>query len=130
MKVSFDFDATLSRKDVQQFAKSLVDKGHEVWIITSRFDDETILERGFIHAKGQNKVLFDVASECGIKVENIKFTCMESKSDFIKGKGFSFHLDDDEYELMDILQTKDGCKPINVGYFAWEEACKEIIDKL
>lgn len=128
MKVSFDFDATLSRKDVQQFAKSLVDKGHEVWIITSRFDDETILERGFVHAKGQNKVLFDVASECGIKVENIKFTCMESKSEFIKGKGFSFHLDDDEYELMDILNTKDGCRPINVGYFEWEEACNEIIN--
>lgn len=128
MKVSFDFDATLSRKDVQQFAKSLVDKGHEVWIVTSRFDDKTIIERGFIHAKDQNKVLFKVAEECGIKVENIKFTCMESKSEFIKGKGFSFHLDDDEYELIDILETKDGCRPINVGYFEWEEACKEIIN--
>ena len=39
MKVSFDFDGTLSRKDVQEYAKSLVNSGLEVWIVTSRFDD-------------------------------------------------------------------------------------------
>jgi hypothetical protein len=128
MKVSFDFDSTLSRKDVQSFAKDLVDSGHEVWIVTSRFDDKTILERGFIHAKNQNKILFEVADRCGIKRENIKFTNMEPKSDFLKGKGFSFHLDDDEYELMDILESGDSCKPINVGYFDWDSACKEIIN--
>ena len=130
MKVSFDFDSTLSRKDVQQFAKSLVDKGHEVWIITSRFDDETILEKGFIHAKDQNKILFEVADDCGIKRENIKFTCMESKSKFIKNKEFAFHLDDDDIELMDILEMKDKCKPINVNYFDWDSVCLEIINKI
>ena len=33
-KVSFDFDSTLDRKDVQRFAKQLIDDGYEVWIKT------------------------------------------------------------------------------------------------
>ena len=80
MKVSFDFDSTLSRKDVQEFAKELVNKGIEVWIVTSRFDDETAMQKNWHWIKGQNQRLFDVAEECGIRRENIKFTCMESKS--------------------------------------------------
>lgn len=38
MKISFDFDATLSRQVVQDIAKSLIQKGHDVYITTSRFD--------------------------------------------------------------------------------------------
>jgi len=46
-KVSFDFDSTLSRKDVQDFAKKLVSEGYEVWIVTSRFDDETGMSKNW-----------------------------------------------------------------------------------
>ncbi len=127
MKVSFDFDSTLSRKDVQEFAKQLVDEGHEVWIVTSRFDDESAMSKNWHWIKGQNKRLFDVADECGIKHENIKFTCMESKSIFLKDKGFIFHLDDDDIELMDILESKDSCRPIHVDHFEWKETCKSIL---
>ena len=42
--------------------------------------------------EGQNQKLFDVAQECGIKLENIHFTCMESKSIFLESKDFVFHL--------------------------------------
>lgn len=127
MKVSFDFDSTLSRKDVQVFAKQLVDEGHEVWIVTSRFDDESAMSKNWHWIKGQNQRLFDVANECGIKMENIKFTCMESKSIFIKDKGFIFHLDDDDIELMEILESKDKCRPIHVDHFEWKETCRNIL---
>ena len=127
MKVSFDFDSTLSRKDVQAFAKQLVDEGHEVWIVTSRFDDESAMSKNWHWIKGQNQRLFDVANECGIKMENIKFTCMESKSIFIKDKGFIFHLDDDDIELMEILESKDQCRPIHVDHFEWKETCINIL---
>ena len=80
MKVSFDFDGTLSRKDVQVFAKDLVNEGHEVWIVTSRFSDEAAKKDNWHWILGQNQKLFDVAQECGIKKENIQFTCMKSKS--------------------------------------------------
>ena len=123
MKVSFDFDSTLSRKDVQEFAKQLVNEGHEVWIVTSRFDDESALEKNWHWVRGQNKTVFDVAQFCGIKPENIKFTCMESKSIFLKDKGFAFHVDDDPIELMDILESRDKCFPVNVDHFEWKETC-------
>ena len=133
MKVSFDFDHTLSRKDVQTFAKELVSEGHEVWIVTSRFSDEAAKEKKWHWIEGQNQKLFDVAKDCGIKVENIHFTNMESKSLFLEGKGFIFHLDDDDIELMDILEsnrsTEVKCFPVNVEHFEWKETCKEILRK-
>lgn len=129
MKVSFDFDSTLSRKDVQEFAKELVNEGHEVWIVTSRFSDEVGKEKNWHWILGQNQRLFDVAEDCGIKKENIYFTCMESKSIFLEGKDFIFHLDDDDIELMDILESKDGCRPIHVDHFEWKESCRNILKK-
>ena len=129
MKVSFDFDHTLSRKDVQSFAKELVDEGHEVWIVTSRFSDEAAKEKKWHWIEGQNQKLFDVAQDCGIKKENIQFTCMESKSLFLKDKGFVFHLDDDDIELMDIFESKDSCRAIHVDHFEWKETCQNILKK-
>jgi hypothetical protein len=135
MKVSFDFDSTLSRKDVQLFAKELVSEGHEVWIVTSRFSDEAAddKDRKWHWIKGQNQRLFGVAEDCGIKVENIHFTNMESKSLFLEGKGFIFHLDDDDIELMDILESnlhiENKCFPVNVEHFEWKETCRNILNK-
>lgn len=128
MKVSFDFDSTLSRKDVQEFAKHLVNEGHEVWIVTSRFDTETIIAKNWHWCKDQNQKVFEVAEYCGINPEHIKFTCMESKSIFLKDKGFVFHVDDDSIELMDILESGDKCKPLNVENRDWLENCKELIE--
>jgi len=133
MKVSFDFDSTLSRKDVQKLAKDLVNEGYEVWIVTSRFSDEAAKNKNWHWIEGQNQKLFDVAEDCGIKKENIHFTCMESKSIFLKDEGFLFHLDDDDIELMDILESNRSnevkCFPVNVEHFGWKETCKEILRK-
>jgi hypothetical protein len=133
MKVSFDFDHTLSRKDVQTFAKELVSEGHEVWIVTSRFSDEAAKEKKWHWIEGQNQKLFDVAEECGIKKENIQFTCMESKSIFLEGKDFVFHLDDDDIELMDIFESnkfdQSKCFPVHVEHFEWKETCRNILNK-
>ena len=128
MRVSFDYDATLSRKDVQEFAKKLVSKDIEVWIVTSRFDDETAKEKAWWWIKDQNNNLFEVADECGIRRENIKFTNMESKSIFLKDKAFTFHLDDDYIELLDILESGDKCLPVNVDHFEWKETCLNVLN--
>jgi hypothetical protein len=127
MKVSFDFDSTLSRKDVQEFATQLVKLEHEVWIVTSRFSEEEAMKKNWHWIKGQNKSLFDIANQCGIKSQNIHFTCMESKSTFLKDKGFTFHLDDDVVELFDILDSGDKCKAINVNQNEWKEDCLKLI---
>lgn len=129
MKVSFDFDSTLSRDDVQEYAKSLVEKGYEVWIVTSRCDTDSALAKGWHWVKRQNQQLYDIAEECGIKVENIKFTEFTDKIIFLKGKDFIFHLDDDVDELIAILDSKDTCKPVNVEHYEWKKTCDEILNK-
>jgi hypothetical protein len=100
-QVSFDFDCTLSRKDVQDYAKSLIAKGYEVWILTSRFDDHSRYN-DFRMTSKCNDDLFKIAEELGIPKERIIFGCFKDKWEIIKEmKGFDpvFHLDDDYIEI-------------------------------
>ena len=118
MKVSFDFDNTLTRKSVQKYAKELVERGVEVWIVTSRM--------GFGKEPNPtwNDDLFEVARYVGIKTENIHFCCMDNKSEFLKDKGFIFHLDDDNIELS-FVKTDTDVKPIYLfGNKYWRTDCE------
>ena len=121
MKMSFDFDDTLDRFDVQAFANSLVNKGHDVWIVTSRYNTEGALINGWPWIEGQNEVVYKVAEDVGIKRENIVFTNYKDKIDYLAGKGFVFHLDDSADELMKIYESDDPCYPMNVDWMAWRE---------
>lgn len=129
MKISLDFDGTLSRRDVQEFAKKMIDNGHDVWIVTSRYSTEKALGEKWFWIENQNKTLYDVAESVGIKKENIVFTNMVEKINFLQGKYFLFHLDDDESELISIFESGDSCKPLNVNNFFWEENCLEMLNK-
>jgi len=122
-KISFDFDSTLDREDVQEFAKQLVKDGHEVWITTSRFDTESSLKKGWWWIEKNNQQLYDVAKECGIPKENISFTAMIDKIKFLEGKDFLFHLDDDEIELELIYDNGDPCVGVCVEMKDWRETC-------
>lgn len=133
MKVSFDFDSTLDRPSVQGFAKTLINDGIEVWIITSRISIEYAkanLDQFTINRVDKaNHKLFRVADNLGIKREHIHFTNAQFKINFLSNKNFLFHLDDDPDELIEILNSKDPCKPINVNHFEWEQDCKLHINK-
>lgn len=133
VKVSFDFDGTLSRSDVQQFAKELISKGYEVWIVTSRASNEDaeicnppVKDRIF----KANEELFKVAGDVGIKREHIIFTNFEWKVGYLENNNFIFHLDDDTDELMVIMENGDSCKPVNVEHFEWRESCEDILKNL
>lgn len=128
-KVSFDFDGTLARADVQRFAKKLVEQGYDVWIVTTRTSTEDIVARNWTWCLNQNEIVFKVAEECGIPKEKIVFTDHVDKINFLEGKDFLFHLDDDEDELIEILKSGDKCAPIHVDHFSWEENCMEILNK-
>ena len=128
-KISFDFDGTLARKDIHAFAKEMAVAGHEVWIVTSRFADEEAMSKNWHWIPGQNEKVFAAAEDIGIPRERIVFTNMSPKIDFLKGKEFSLHLDDDVDELMGILSSKDPCKPINANHSDWEHFCREEIQK-
>lgn len=107
MKVSFDFDNTITTPSIQNYAKQLVDRGIEVWIVTAR------MGFGKEPSKSWNDDLFEIAEKIGIKKENIHFCCMKNKSDFLKDKGFVFHIDDDNIELS-IIKRQTDVKPIQI----------------
>ena len=105
-KVSFDFDGTLSKNKVQQYAKMLIKEGVECWIVTSR------MGFGKEPQPNWNDDLFEIAKEIGIPKEHIHFCCMDNKANFLNGKGFIWHLDDDLIELS-FIKTDSDCKPIS-----------------
>lgn len=120
-KVSFDFDSTLSRLDVQDYAKLLINKGVDVWICTSR------LEPSKAPNKEWNDDLFLVADRLDIKRSNIIFCNYENKSVFLKDKGFLFHIDDDDIELS-FIKTDTDVIPIYLsGNKQWREHCDNAI---
>ena len=119
MKVSFDFDSTLDRPVVQDYAKSLIQDNIEVWIVTSRMSKVNT---------DWNKDLFLVADKLGILKENIVFTEMSDKFEFFKDKDFIWHLDDDWVELNLINEhCKDtwgfGC----FGNSVWKNKCDKLL---
>jgi hypothetical protein len=130
-KISFDFDATLSRYDAQVYASSLVDLGYEVWIVTSRWDLDNLDLRWKSKKTGEpwrHQDLFQVAEDCGISRDRIHFTNRVKKAKFLEANNFLLHLDDDDLELIEIM--KNGIVvPINIDYTDWKYECDKVINK-
>lgn len=118
-KISFDFDHTMTRKDVRSIAEHLISQGYEVWIVTSRYDDNYANKQNWHWIPGQNEKVFITAEELGIPKDRIIFTNRIPKIQFLEGKDFIAHFDDDVDELIAIMQSKDTCIPINVDHSDW-----------
>jgi hypothetical protein len=128
-KVSVDYDGTLDREDVQAYIRELIARGVIVWVCTARLSPKNA------HNSQWNDAMFKVTDGLGIPREHIIFTNYEkdwkNKSEFLKGKGFTWHLDDDNIELS-FIKTDTEIKPIYL--FAnpdWKRDCEnELIEKL
>jgi hypothetical protein len=107
MKVSFDFDSTLSEDKNQKLAKKFIDAGHEVWITTSRLSSEHGRSKGWPWIITQNETLFTIAEKVGIPTDRIKFTEGEDKWKSLYT--FDIHFDDDKLEIELIKQNLDNC---------------------
>jgi hypothetical protein len=107
MKISFDFDSTLSEEKNQKLAKKFIDAGHEVWITTSRLSSEHGKSKGWPWIITQNELLFEIAEQVGIPTDRIKFTEGEDKWKSLYN--FDVHFDDDELEIELINQNLDNC---------------------
>ena len=126
-KVSFDFDSTLSLKNVQKFAKRLLKEGVEVWIVTSRASERP-------NNPDFNKDLFLVSDSLDIPRQQIHFTEHEDKHIFLKYNNFLFHLDDDVIEL-ELLEENTNVIPIchydwGIKYGGkkdWKNKCLKIL---
>lgn len=116
VKVSFDFDATLSRDAIQIYARDLVRKGYEVWIVTTRHQDH------------DNTDLIEVAHWCGIKLTSIHFTNGKLKWKYLKDKDFLFHIDDDWKELNYIRDNTDVVQISSFGNPDWKDDCEKVLN--
>ena len=91
MKISFDFDGTLSEEAIKNTARIYIIAGHDVWVITAR--DE---------GKNHNVDLYGICKYIGVEEEKIIFTNGVDKVDeYIKGN-FDLHYDDEWEEVMKI----------------------------
>ncbi|MGL4584269.1 MAG: hypothetical protein ACRCVU_14970 [Flavobacterium sp.] len=122
MRVSFDFDGTLTEPLIEQYAKELVMKGISVFIVTGRYNELLCV----MHGINANDDLFDLADKIGIVHKHIIFTNRADKSYTIGGSGLVWHLDDDLNALNDINRYSD-VKGIWIGNDDWKEKCEELI---
>lgn len=124
MKVSFDFDCTLDREDVQLYAKSLIKQGYKVYITTSRLSNEKAPSPSW------NEDLYIVCDIVGIPKDHITFTSYTDKADFfLENPDFIFHLDDDFWELETMKNYH--CKTVGISVLSpsYQAKCNEILEK-
>lgn len=107
MKISFDFDSTLTEVINQKLAKKFISEGHEVWITTSRLSSDHGRAKGWPWIITQNETLFKLAEEIGIPEDKIKFTEGEHKWKYLYT--FDIHFDDDILEIELINQNLADC---------------------
>lgn len=102
MRISFDFDSTLSLPIIQELAKRHILFGDDVYIVTTRNKDNL------------NKDLRKVLKSLEISEESVIFTSHQDKVHFLDG--FDIHYDDDEYEIDLITRSELTCLGILINY--------------
>lgn len=113
LKISFDFDSTLSEPCMQELAKKYLIHGAHVFVVTSRGTKNAM---GFIN----NTDLYDVTDSLGIDRNNVIFTEYEDKYTFVKD--MDIHYDDDFEEIFLINQNPSKC----IGFLFEEKPKKHI----
>jgi hypothetical protein len=122
-KVSFDFDDCLDNLIVQEYCEELIDKGVEVWICTARMDN-------VFGNPNWNDDVFFMAQRLGIPITNIIMTNGDIKSNFLKDKGFVWHLDDMNMNIIDITKRTDCIGILYTPWnLEWRDKCELLLKK-
>lgn len=109
VKISFDYDSTLSEVHVRELARFLIAGGVDVWVLTSRKDDFIYDENGKIIGRSDyNKDIRKTMQSIGIPENNVIYTGGSFKAALYKKHGFDMHFDDDWNEVEEI--NKEGGK--------------------
>lgn len=85
-KISFDYDGTLTQQRYRDKAKSLINQGKTVYIVTSRNEKNSA-------------DVYKTANDIGIKKENVHFTNGELKWKTIKRLNIGTHYDNNPQEI-------------------------------
>jgi hypothetical protein len=108
--ISIDFDGTLSLPEVQVFAKTLIDKGFNVIVLTTRFD------------KYLNQDLIRITKKLGIN--KVIYTNGEDKHYYLDD--IDLHLDNDERELR-LINKYTKTEVINVTEKGWKDLTENLL---
>jgi len=128
-KVSFDFDGTLEHEHVQDYAKSLIENGVEVWVVTTRFDENHIhLYYTDEWRKAGQDDLWKVVDKLTIPRHHVRFTNMEWKAKYLDKSSFIWHLDDndEEHEQAELLGIN--VPIIDVKSSFWKNECNSYLN--
>ena len=125
--VTFDFDGTLEKKHVQEYAKELIDRDIDVWILTTRYDE---LHKHRYKANPTLDDLYIVSDMLGLPRWKIRFTCMEFKAIYLKETNVIWHLDDNYEEFIHFRKLKVKTVPIQVNSGSWRNKCERLLKKV
>jgi hypothetical protein len=123
--VSFDFDGTLTRSHVQEYAKQLLNRGLNVVVVTSRYDDENA-HLNTLYPKN-NDDLWETIKQIGISDENVYFTNAMKKANTISTLNPVFHLDDLDFEIDEIFKICKNTVPLKVTKSQWQQKCEKLL---
>jgi hypothetical protein len=104
MKISFDFDETLDIGYVQDLAKSLVDAGNDVWVLTSRCGGDVRREDGTVFGYAEHaKDMVEVCEKVGIPLDKVLYTNGAYKYQWVLDHKIDLHFDNMEDEVEKIF---------------------------
>lgn len=108
MKISFDFDGTLSEnKPIQILAESVVsNEDIEIFILTHRAAISPFMD---------NSDVYKWADKLKIPKENIIFADHDNKYKFIEKYNIDIHFDDDYNEICDINEMIESQPGVYIG---------------
>lgn len=120
-KVSFDFDGVLDRADVVLYVKTLIERGVDVYICTSRLSNDAAPSDRW------NDDLYQIMDVLGLNRRNVIFCNNIYKYQVFKHGDFLFHVDDsfDEVELINSYTNTVGVFLVD----GWIDKCEQIINK-
>lgn len=125
MKISFDFDDTLTHEEVQKCAVELRKQGHEIYILTARFNDKYDEDGQPIGwGKDWNDDLKELASILEIPRDRWLFAGIGSKSHLAKIHHIELHLDDSRDHVNDVGTV---CKSVLFNQYNWQDSLKRFI---
>lgn len=122
--VTFDFDDTLTLKVVQDYVKTLIILGVEVYVLTSRYDE--LHKHRFPHNPTNND-LYKIINKVGIDINKIRFQCMRPKHEYLYNSNVIWHLDDDFIEIEEI-NSKTDTIGIDVSIKGWKDKCDKLLE--
>jgi len=86
MKISFDFDDTLSEKPFQKLAEILLKGGAEIYVVTTRLE-------------AWNEEVWEATDGLGIERKNVHFTNGALKKETLQNLQIDLHFDDAPMEI-------------------------------